>query len=274
MIFPNIPDLNSKVTSLTSCHGIKLHSIVKDNFHRVSLTEARNNSLFNYDLVSICETCLNGSVKLPETLLDEYNFVPVNNPANTRRGGVGLFYKNSLPVVIRNYLSFEESIVAELIFGRKKYFLLFCIEVLPLIITLLIFKPSYQILIIYMQKSKQKILSRHFLQEILMLIPSNTDTNWQVKTFTEIFLHIMSNYMPNETKRFIPRDRPWITKPIKTMLNRKIRLFKNYKKHRYKDEDKVRLDAFRTECQNVVETAKLTHLKNVGNKVDGLLEDN
>ena len=96
----------------------------------------------------------------------------------------------------------------------------------------------------------------------------NTDTNWQVKTFTEIFLNIMSNYIPNETKRFIPRDPPWITKPIKTMLNRENRLFKNYKKHRYKDEDKVRLDAFRTECQNVVETAKLTYLKNLGNKVN------
>ena len=84
----------------------------------------------------------------------------------------------------------------------------------------------------------------------------NMDTNWQVKTFTEIFLNIMSNYIPNETKRFVPRDPPWITKPIKTMLNRKNRLSKNYKKHRYKDEDKVRLDAFRVECQNVVETAK------------------
>ena len=96
----------------------------------------------------------------------------------------------------------------------------------------------------------------------------NMDINWQVKTFTEIFLNIMSNYIPNETKRFIPRDPPWITKPIKTMLNGKNRLFKNYKKHRYKDEDKVRLDAFRTECQNVVETAKLTYLKNLGNKVN------
>ena len=80
----------------------------------------------------------------------------------------------------------------------------------------------------------------------------------------------MSNYIPNETKRFIPRDPPWITKPIKTMLNRKNMLFKNYKKHRYKDEDKVRIDAFRTECQNVVETAKLTYLKNLGHKVNDL----
>ena len=52
------------------------------------------------------------------------------------------------------------------------------------------------------------------------------------------------------------------------MLNRKNRLFKNYKKHRYKEEDKVRLDAFRLECQNAVEIAKLSYLTNIGNKVN------
>ena len=82
----------------------------------------------------------------------------------------------------------------------------------------------------------------------------NTDPNWQVKTFTEIFLNMMSNLIPNETKRFVPRDPPWITKPLKTMLNRKNRLFKNYEKHRYKEEDKVRLEAFRIECQKAVES--------------------
>ena len=96
----------------------------------------------------------------------------------------------------------------------------------------------------------------------------NTDPNWQVKTFTEIFLNIMSNLIPNETKRFVPRDPPWITKPLKTMLNRKNRLFKNYKKHRYKEEDKVRLESFRIECQKAVESAKLSNLTNMGNKVN------
>ena len=41
---------------------------------------------------------------------------------NTRHGGVGLFYKNSLPVIPRHDLSFNESIVIELKFGRKKIF--------------------------------------------------------------------------------------------------------------------------------------------------------
>ena len=37
-------------------------------------------------------------------------------------GGVGLFYKNSLPIVVRQDLSFSESVVIELKFGRKKVF--------------------------------------------------------------------------------------------------------------------------------------------------------
>ena len=56
-------------------------------------------------------------------------------------------------------------------------------------------------------------------------------------------------------KRFVPRDPPWISKPLKAMLNRKNRLFNNYKRHGYKAEDKVRLGAFRTECQQPVEAA-------------------
>ena len=78
----------------------------------------------------------------------------------------------------------------------------------------------------------------------------------------------MSNFIPNETKRFVPRNPPWITKPLKTMLKRKNRRFNNYKRHGYKAEDKVRFDIFRIECQQAVETAKLSYLTNFGNKVN------
>ena len=98
-----------------------LNSLAKDNFQRVHLIEAHN-SLFNYDLISVGETSLNNTIDLPETLLEDYTFVSANNPANTKHGGVGLFYKNSLPVVLRNDLSFDETIVVELKFGRKRVF--------------------------------------------------------------------------------------------------------------------------------------------------------
>ena len=96
----------------------------------------------------------------------------------------------------------------------------------------------------------------------------NTDPNWQVKTFTDIFLNIMSIFIPNETRRFVPRNQPWITKTLKTMLNRKNRLYNNYKRHGFKADDKVRLDTFRIECQQAVETSKLSYLTNLGNKVN------
>ena len=98
-----------------------MNSLAKEEFQRVRLIEAHI-SIFNYDLISICETSLNDSVVLPESLLNVNTFVSANNPATTRHGGVGLFYKNSLPVIIRNDLSFNESIVVELKFGQKKIF--------------------------------------------------------------------------------------------------------------------------------------------------------
>ena len=95
----------------------KLVGYLKDH-----LIEAHN-SMFNYDLISVCETNLNDTVDLPETLLDDYSFITANHPLNRKHGDVGLFYKNSLPITIRHDLSFEESIVVELKSGRKNFFL-------------------------------------------------------------------------------------------------------------------------------------------------------
>ena len=51
------------------------------------------------------------------------------------------------------------------------------------------------------------------------------------------------------------------------MINKKNRLFKNFKRHGYKQEDKFRIDIFRKECQEEVENAKLSYLTNIGNKL-------
>ena len=56
------------------------------------------------------------------------------------------------------------------------------------------------------------------------------------------------------------------TKALKTMLDKKYRFFKSYKRRGYKIEDKT--DAFRIECQQAVESAKLAYLTNLGNKVN------
>ena len=55
-----------------------VNSLAKEAFQRVHLIEARN-SMFNFHLISICETSLNDSVELPATLLNDYIFVSGNN---------------------------------------------------------------------------------------------------------------------------------------------------------------------------------------------------
>ena len=145
-----------------------VNSLAKDKFQRVGLIEAHN-SIFNYDLISICETSLNDSVELPDTLINDYTFVSANNPVNSKNGEVELFYKNSLPVIVRNDLSFDKSIVVEQKFHRKKYFLLFYIKILLLTIPLLNFNLSCQTLKIYTQKSKLKILLQYFLHDVILM---------------------------------------------------------------------------------------------------------
>ena len=85
-----------------------------------------------------------------------------NKPGNTRHGGVGFFHKNSLEVIVSNDLSFDESIVVELKFGRKKiFFTVLCRS--PSFKYLPNFVPSCQILKNYIQKFKLKILLELFL---------------------------------------------------------------------------------------------------------------
>ena len=360
-----------------------LNSLAKKDFERIDLIEAHNVN-YKYDLISICETSLNDSIELNDILLRDYTFIAANNPANTRHGGVGIFYKNSLPVIVRHELSFDESIVLELNFGRKKIFF-----------TVLYRSPSFNHLSpefsaflinfenLYSQIKAESPLAMFFTGDFnahsqlwwpngdtnhegtkiealfsklglsqmiseptnfqpnsdpscidlivtdqpniilssgtrssldstchhqiihckvnftippptpferkiwhynradvvsikksinnfpwLQHLSINPDPNWQVKTFTEIILNIMSNFIPNETKKIIPRDPPWITKKVKTMLNRKNRLYKSYKRNGYKENDKVRLNTFRVECQQAVEIAKLSYLKSLGNNVN------
>ena len=61
----------------------------------------------------------------------------------------------------------------------------------------------------------------------------------------------MANFIPNEIKRIVPRDPPWITKSLKTMLNRNNRFFKNYKRYGYK------LENLTTFVKNVRKQSKL-----------------
>ena len=90
-----------------------LNSLAKDNFYRTQLLDAHN-SFHNYDIISVCETSLNDTVQIPEKMLESYTFLACNNPKNVKHGGVGLFYKDSFAIKIRDDIAFDETLVIEI----------------------------------------------------------------------------------------------------------------------------------------------------------------
>ena len=110
---------NNFIGGFLSFCNWNLNTLSKDDFSRITLLEAHNTE-HNYDIISLCETSLDDKAVVPE--MTGYKFYSSNHPDGNRSGGVVIFYKESLPLKIREDLSFSECIVCELIFGHKHIF--------------------------------------------------------------------------------------------------------------------------------------------------------
>ena len=69
--------------------------------------------------------------------------------------------------------------------------------------------------------------------------------------------------MPNAQTKIEPRNPPWITGDINMMIKRQNRMFKNYKQHGFLEEDKIRVDKFRDDCNAAILEAKDSYLKDL-----------
>ena len=84
-----------------------------------------------------------------------------------------------------------------------------------------------------------------------------------MESITEIFLNIICNFIPNKRIRIRPSDPSWITNPIKAVLCKQDRQYKNYKIHGFRLNDKVSFDTFPKVCEQAI-SAKVNYL----NKLD------
>ena len=106
-----------------------LNSIAAYDFSRVALIDAYN-TVNKYDIIALVETHLDSTIDLPENFcqtsklhIEGYSFIRRDHPANTKRGGVSLFCKDSLAIIERNDLELlSECLVCELMIDRKKLF--------------------------------------------------------------------------------------------------------------------------------------------------------
>ena len=86
------PQLENNVFNFMSWN---INSLSKKEFERVRLIEAHN-SIFNYDLISICETSLDHSSELKVPELKGCTFLPTSHPDNVTHGGVGTSHPDNV----------------------------------------------------------------------------------------------------------------------------------------------------------------------------------
>ena len=86
--------------SFSICHW-NLNSITSHNFIKVSLLTAYN-SINKFDIILLSETCLNSETLSNDENLNipGYNLIRADHLSNTKRGGVCIYLKESLPLKI------------------------------------------------------------------------------------------------------------------------------------------------------------------------------
>ena len=101
------------------CHW-NLNSISAQMFTKVSLLSAYI-SVHKFDIICLSETYLNSEIPSDDGNLEipGCNLVKEDHPSNSKRGGVYVYYKNSLPFRVINVKYLQESISFELRKGGK-----------------------------------------------------------------------------------------------------------------------------------------------------------
>ena len=99
-----------------------LNSLWVDNFIKLSLLEAYL-SVYKFDIVCLSETFLNSSIADNDLrlILNGYDLLRSDNPSDSKKGGVCIYYKNHLRLTRKSNLTkLDECIVCELKASNKR----------------------------------------------------------------------------------------------------------------------------------------------------------
>ena len=97
-----------------------LNSTAAQNFVKLSQVEVHN-PLHSYDLICLSETWLDSATSIDsnDLSLKGYNLHRVDDPVNVRKGGVFVYYKETLAVQFLQ-TKLDQCIVSEVTFKNKK----------------------------------------------------------------------------------------------------------------------------------------------------------
>ena len=114
-----------KYSSLIFCHwnlnGLTAYDSTKISFFQVYITQ------HNYDIVRLTETFLNSSILSDDNriAIDGYNLIRSDHPSDSKIGGVCIYYKKHIPLILRDDINtLDNGLVTEIRSQNKNAFLL------------------------------------------------------------------------------------------------------------------------------------------------------
>ena len=116
---------NKKSHSYFSCCHWNVNSLSADHYGKVAAVKIYN-SVYSYDFLCVSETLLNFSFESnnKDLMIEGYNLIQSGHPSNTKRGGVCIYYKESLAVRIVNITVLTECLICEV--NTEQKIICFC----------------------------------------------------------------------------------------------------------------------------------------------------
>ena len=115
-IEPNLGPRKLETNNFSVCQW---NSLTVHSFSKLNHLKAYN-SIYKYDFICLSETYLDSSI--PDNLIDieGYKLIRANHPDNIKRGGVCIYYKESLPVRVISLPYFKGALLLEMSNNNKK----------------------------------------------------------------------------------------------------------------------------------------------------------
>ena len=96
---------------------------------------------------------------------------------------------------------------------------------------------------------------------------ADLEVDQQVDLLTSTLLNIFRNFIPHETVNCKDKNPPWMTKRIKSSLQRKNRMYKKYISRGMKADDKVKFEEQNTLCESLITESKSRYFANLSRKL-------
>ena len=113
-----------KYSSLTFCHW-NLNRLTAHDSTKISLLQAYITQ-HNYDIICLTETFLNSSILSDDNSIeiDGYNLIRLDHPGGLKKGGVCIYYKEHIPLILRDDINtLDNCLVTEIRSQNEKCFL-------------------------------------------------------------------------------------------------------------------------------------------------------